>query len=173
MKLLQQAVLDNRLLLVELNQLLSKIQQSNPKIYSEAMPLLNGVCLGGHVRHIIEHYQIFIKASQVKTTVDYDHRARCMQCQSSIIIAQTAIDEILHDWDAMPKEDGSLTVSMITNPALTDMVSSSSVLRELQFLQSHTVHHLAIMGIALRQYGFDVNGDISKAPSTLQFELNN
>ncbi len=170
LNLLQQAVNDNQLLLAELRQLLELISNSSPRLYSENHPLLNSTSLGGHIRHLLEHYQIFFKAFQNQTPIDYDHRPRCHQCQNCIENAQLVIDDILHDLKAMPQQDESVAVSIITNPALSDMVSQSSLLREMQFLQSHTVHHLAIIGIVLRQEGISLAGDMTKAPSTVQYE---
>lgn len=173
MNLLKQALADNKLLLVELNHLLSNIQSHDSALYHKKLPLLNGNSIGAHVRHLLEHYQIFSKSLQNQTPIDYDHRKRCMDCQNLVINAQQAIKDILHDLESMPEDDDAVAVSIITNPALKDMVSQSSLLREMQFLQSHTVHHISVIGIALRHEGVNTdlaNDSMTKAPSTVKFE---
>lgn len=173
MSLLQQAISDNKFLLQELNCLLGSIGQQAPDFYQQESALLNAVSVGSHIRHLLEHYQNFFKALSVPEPVNYDQRQRCPDCQSSIAVAQKVISDIVHELNAMPAEDDSLMVSIITNPDITDMASQSSVLREMQFLQSHALHHLAIIGIALRESGIEVNNKIIKAPSTRQYESRN
>ncbi len=50
---------------------------------------------------------------------------------------------------------------------------ASSVGRELQYLIAHTVHHFALMAVALRLAGFEPHADFGVAPSTLRFEARN
>ena len=45
--------------------------------------------------------------------------------------------------------------------------SRSSLLRELQFALSHTVHHYAIIARQLRERGAEPGADFGVAPSTL------
>jgi hypothetical protein len=45
--------------------------------------------------------------------------------------------------------------------------SRSSLLRELQFLLSHTVHHYSLIALALRVQGFEPGVGFGVAPSTL------
>ncbi|HKX33601.1 MAG TPA: hypothetical protein VJ302_38335, partial [Blastocatellia bacterium] len=47
--------------------------------------------------------------------------------------------------------------------------SRSSIRRELQFLLSHTVHHYALMALALRVQGFQPGEEFGVAPSTLKY----
>ena len=46
--------------------------------------------------------------------------------------------------------------------------SWSSVLRELQSLVSHTVHHYALIGLIMQLNGFTIKQDFGVAPSTLK-----
>lgn len=47
--------------------------------------------------------------------------------------------------------------------------AASSVLRELQFLFSHTVHHYAIIRLLLAARGFETGQAFGMAPSTLRY----
>ena len=51
--------------------------------------------------------------------------------------------------------------------------SATSVVRELQFLASHTVHHYAVIAAMLRPQGVEPGDDFGVAPSTLQYEREN
>jgi hypothetical protein len=44
----------------------------------------------------------------------------------------------------------------------------SSIARELQSLLSHTVHHYALIAIALRLQGIEPSAEFGVAPSTLE-----
>jgi hypothetical protein len=46
--------------------------------------------------------------------------------------------------------------------------SRSSLLRELQFLLSHTIHHYSLIVLALRVQGFEPGVEFGVAPSTLK-----
>ncbi|MRX27055.1 hypothetical protein [Kangiella sp. HZ709] len=170
MNLLQVAIFDNKVLLQELAQLLNRIHAGDKNFYNDNLEVLNSITIGAHVRHILEHYQIFFKALDIEVPINYDSRERCTGCQNCAKTAIDVIQELVKELESMSPLDNSVEVSLITNPSLKDMVSQSSILREMQFLQSHTVHHLAIIGIALRQKGFTVDGNMTKAPSTRQFE---
>ena len=50
-----------------------------------------------------------------------------------------------------------------------DFWCASSIERELEFLQSHTIHHYALIGFKLRAFGFDLPVEFGVAPSTLRF----
>ena len=46
--------------------------------------------------------------------------------------------------------------------------SRSSVLRELDFLRSHTVHHYSLIAMLLRLHEIDPGAEFGVAPSTLR-----
>jgi hypothetical protein len=52
----------------------------------------------------------------------------------------------------------------------SECVSASSVGRELQYLVAHTVHHFALMAVALRTCGHRLPDEFGVAPSTLRHE---
>ena len=54
-------------------------------------------------------------------------------------------------------------------PAETVMWGGSSVVRELEFLLSHTVHHYALIGVICQLGGHKLPKDFGMAPSTLRY----
>ena len=63
-----------------------------------------------------------------------------------------------------------LRVKMDCGSELADPWSQSSVLRELQFLISHTVHHFALIRMILLDQGVQTPAGFGVAPSTLKHE---
>jgi hypothetical protein len=47
--------------------------------------------------------------------------------------------------------------------------SNSSLARELEYLLSHTIHHYALIALALRLQGFEPGEEFGVAPSTLAY----
>jgi len=58
---------------------------------------------------------------------------------------------------------------MLHNSAGARQVVSTSVERELVFLASHTIHHMAIIGMLAEQAGMEVSSDFGVHPSTLRY----
>ena len=50
-----------------------------------------------------------------------------------------------------------------------EQVATTSVARELVFLASHTIHHMAIIGMLAEQAGVKVSADFGVHPSTLRY----
>ena len=170
MNVLKQAINDNCHLLAELNNLLNQLMELNPELYSSQNSVLSTTSIGSHVRHIIEHYHIFLQALTTQSIVNYDRRSRDKLCEKCLLEARQQIASVIHKLEKVSGEDQPLRVSIITNPSMRQLIASSSVLREIQFLQSHTVHHLALIGLVLKEEGLMLEGCMVKAPSTLQYE---
>jgi hypothetical protein len=66
------------------------------------------------------------------------------------------------------EEDWELAVRI--ENADEDVYLTSSVGRELQALSSHTIHHFALIAIALRVHGLEVDPDFGMSPSTLRYQ---
>ena len=68
--------------------------------------------------------------------------------------------------------DGSqpLSVRCATHPAREATPLPSSLARELQFLQSHAIHHQAVIAAAAQAAGWALPADFGMAPATLAQE---
>ena len=51
-----------------------------------------------------------------------------------------------------------------------DTYLTSSLARELQTLASHTIHHYALIAMAVRAFGVEVDANFGMAPSTLRYQ---
>ncbi|SFU44249.1 DinB family protein [Halomonas korlensis] len=140
-----------------------------PDTYRQAFGDYGRHTLGKHVRHIIDHYDALLdgleKGDQV---IDYEQRRR---------------DEALERWPQQAARHLagiearlSSMVSGRSLDALTlgyhlgeDILSvSSSLARELAFLTSHTIHHMAIIALLAQQAGIQLPEAFGVHPSTLR-----
>lgn len=127
--------------------------------------------IGTHVRHILEHYEILMRVENLP--INYDRRTRDLaveQCPQTGIASLQVVRAQLHDLADMASEQ-TLTVacSCATDGSEQPTVVTSTLGRELMFLQSHTVHHLALIAVLARQRGMSVPTDFGVAPATLQY----
>lgn len=128
-------------------------------------------CLGKHMRHILDHYLCFVRDLD-SGVIDYDQRKRDSQLETDrdhVLIVITEIIEALNGLSN--REDVSVKVLLCSD---TDVpqgeATQSTVRRELQFLQGHTVHHHALIGAMLKFYGMDTAREFGVAASTLVHE---
>jgi uncharacterized damage-inducible protein DinB len=140
-------------------------------VYTERAALCFNSSAGGHLRHVIEHYLSFLIGAETGE-VDYEARARdgLIETDPDYAVGQLrAISERLNRL-AVEGADMSLNVRAETTPAdAEDIWCRSTVLRELEFLLSHTVHHYALIAVVCRLAGQDVPKDFGVAPSTLRY----
>lgn len=130
-------------------------------------------CLGKHVRHILDHYLCFARDLE-SGVIDYEQRQRDTQLETNKDYALTIIDKLqdfLRQLAEDNTQDGKLEVLLCNDVDLPQgEATQSSIMRELQFLQGHTVHHYALIATMLRFYGVDTTREFGIAPSTLVHE---
>ncbi|MDX1672222.1 MAG: DinB family protein [Balneolaceae bacterium] len=129
--------------------------------------------IGKHMRHILDHYECFLKG--LPDRIDYDARDRETKTETdrsyAIQKARTFIDQLRTIADNADLLDRNVQVK--SNEEGTEEISPwsrSTVKRELQFLISHTVHHFALIGFILRTHGIEIPDDFGVAPSTLRYQ---
>ena len=142
-------------------------------LYVQVCAAAGGSNIGGHVRHILDHYQCFLDGL-VTQRIDYDARRRDLRVESERTTAADALRATLRALDELHVEDGlrALEVRMDCggSPEERHVWGGSSVARELQFLTSHTVHHYALIAAILRQAGHVPAPGFGVSPSTLRYE---
>lgn len=124
--------------------------------------------IGRHVRHILDHYDLFWVGLN-DGVIDYDDRLRDPEVEQSRVLAVAlfrSMTEKLILWaETQPNLDRILKVRH--NGAWCQ----SSVGRELQHLINHTVHHYAFIALILRLKGVAVEEAFGVAPSTFQAQM--
>lgn len=130
-------------------------------------------CLGKHIRHIVDHYLCFIRDID-SGLINYEKRQRNNEIETDKQVALNIISHVQQTF--MEYIDGRMLDKHVSIILCNDVqlpegeVTQSSVRRELQFLQGHTVHHYAFIATMLRFYGIDTAHEFGVAPSTLLYE---
>lgn len=128
-------------------------------------------CLGKHLRHVLDHYLCFERDLE-KGVIDYDQRNRNSQLETDKNYALGVIDTTIAFLDGLKDQaDQPLQVMLCNDIDLPEgELTDSTIRRELQFLQGHTVHHYALIATMLRFLGVDTSREFGMAPSTLVHE---
>ena len=130
--------------------------------------------LGKHLRHVIEHYQLLLDGLD-DGYIDYDDRLRGEideSERSSMIMRIQRVCQALHEIPSRYSGDEMIMISTAVDQASEVPKVSSGLNRELVFLQSHSVHHYAIISAILKLQNVDVDADFGVATSTLIHEKN-
>lgn len=139
------------------------IQELSEENYRRPSALLGGASIGKHVRHILEVLQC-LKEGYAQGIVNYDLRRRDASLENH---PSDAIDLIGNLLDSLYLENKPITMAFAEESIVT---VPSSYLREISYNVEHTVHHFAMIHVALREMNLDlVEDDFSKAASTIRF----
>lgn len=119
--------------------------------------------IGAHFRHVLEHYRCFV--SQLSGgTFCYDKRERDQLLERDADYALQTIDDIEQAVSALSGLDAGR--GFFIEDEQTSEPVSTNLNRELLFLQSHTVHHYAIIGAMTRALGSQPDEDFGVAIAT-------
>jgi hypothetical protein len=139
-------------------------------VYREPAPDGSGHRVGAQFRHVIDFYDCLLAGIEAGR-VDYDARKRVALLETSRSAAVSRVREIA---DALRHRslwsERDLQVRMEDAPdECRDAWMMSSVARELQAVRSHTIHHFALIAMALQAWSVKVDATFGLAPSTLRF----
>ena len=128
---------------------------------------------GKHLRHVLDHYLCF-RGGFTAGLINYDQRSRDGRLESDKNHALSIIQQLCDFLDPLRqgnRVDRPLAVLMCNDVALPrGKITQSSLGRELQFLQGHSVHHYALIAAILRFSGKTLDPQFGVAPSTLVYE---
>jgi len=123
--------------------------------------------VGGHFRHNMDFANSFLNGLETGK-IDYAKRERNQLIEQNRSVAIEQIVFLIHR--LLNLKDEILTKEIKICSEIDESVwHVSSVMRELEFLHSHTVHHHAIVAEKLSNLGVKVSDDFGVAPSTLKF----
>ncbi|MEO6244571.1 MAG: hypothetical protein ABIQ12_03970 [Opitutaceae bacterium] len=144
------------------------IVQLGDERYARRLPLCFNAAIGGHTRHIIEHYQAFLAALD-DGEIDYERRARDPLVENSTGCATGLLEAIADHLNELAPAlaNRGLQLCAETSPGIA---TATTVLRELEFLLSHTVHHYSLIAVMARLQGCEPDAGFGIAPSTLKFQ---
>lgn len=155
-----------------LRQGIALIEQIGDAVYANAKPPLMESGVGGHIRHCIDFYKRFLSSFQTGC-LNYVLRQRNALIETNRRLAISEIEAIIEKLTQLSPDDLQRQVRVIAEdlpgPLDAGVWSCSSVGRELQALLGHTIHHYAMVALALRLQGVEPSAEFGVAPSTLAY----
>ena len=119
---------------------------------------------------MLDYYRCFVDGL-ASGQVDYNQRRRDPLIETDRLYAREKIEEIIAALRALSLTDDATTLLVRTEDggANSSAWCNSSVLREIEFLQSHTIHHYSLIAMLLRSYAIEPDEEFGVAPSTLRY----
>jgi hypothetical protein len=148
-------------------QLSDSLDQLDRDQYNYSCKNLSGNTIGQHVRHIIEMFLCLEKGYQTGE-VDYERRRRDILIETDKNFAVSLLKEIIQQ---VSKDNKSLHLLTYYDDMHTEPEKiSSNYFREIAYNLEHTIHHMALIRIGLREIGdFAVDDSYGVASSTIKY----
>src|SRR5436190_16207830 len=107
--------------------------------------------VGPHLRHCLDHFSLLLDGWP-KGRIDYDDRPRDARLELEPTVARAALLDIVGRLTALAGADlaHEVRVSQAAATGRPPVAAASRLERELMFLSSHTIHHIAIMILTAR-----------------------
>lgn len=156
-----QALLEQAIVLVEM---------IDDEVFAEKSNISPHGSIGTHLRHILGFYQSFISGLE-SGRVDYNQRPRDRLLELDRRYTLNTIEATIAGLNSMTKHAGAYPLLVAAEQVDKEITvwCHSTFLRELDFLQSHTIHHYSLIAMLLRLRGIDPGPEFGVAPSTLNY----
>jgi hypothetical protein len=131
-------------------QLTNSLNQITVEQYYQPCESLSGNTVGQHVRHIIEMFQC-LEEGYNSGEIDYEKRKRDKQIETNREIAKDLLHQILRQIIKSNKPISMLVYydDLDTGPEQIQ----TNYYREIAYNIEHTIHHMALIRIGLREIG--------------------
>ena len=140
--------------------------------YTADSETIKGGTIGKHVRHSLDHFEAAMFGLEHKEIVDYDHRERAVEMETSRAAALGAIGSLRKRIEVLGESDlgTALRIRVMLSGEGAEAVLDSTLGREIFFATHHAIHHHAMIKAIAREHGYEPGDDFGKAPSTINFE---
>ena len=150
--------------LLSLRNLLAQLSDEH---YTVQIAHLGNASIGGHTRHIIELVQCAVNGYYAGE-VDYVNRKRNLALETDKALAQQELENVAYSL-RLPDKILNLTVDQIEGHPMQDV--QSTYYREIVYNTEHTIHHLALIKVALIDMKLHVvDADFGMAYSTIKYK---
>ncbi|MDI4636797.1 MULTISPECIES: DinB family protein [Halomonadaceae] len=125
--------------------------------------------IGKHIRHILDHYEALLAArlDTMAVAIDYEHRRRDPDLERHPEVALEHLHHLRERLTRLEQHDTAAYRQHLTYRAGDHTLSlSTSLERELAFLTSHAIHHMAIIALLADTQGIEVSETFGVHPST-------
>lgn len=129
-------------------------------------PAVSG-SIGEHVRHALDHIAAILSNDGV-APLTYDYRERGTAVETDPNAALRQIFRLKCGLERLRQKPMNEPIAVRTqiSPTGAEIVTWSTVGRELAFVMSHTIHHQALIAVLLAWHGVGVAPRFGLAPST-------
>lgn len=135
-------------------------------IYYKPCPLLSNATIGQHTRHIIELFQC-LENGYDKGIVNYEKRNRNQQIEIDSTLAISLLSKI---FNGLGKPNINLILQASFGNDSVEMNINSNYYREVTYNIEHTIHHMALIRVAINAFTNIVLPDsFGVAPATIQY----
>ena len=127
--------------------------------------------IGQHMRHLIDNYLALQQGCSV-SHIDYNWRRRGAQVETSKVVALSELEQLICWLSELTEDSLTQNLTLLSEVCLKETQSdlaTSTLHRELIFVASHSIHHLAIIGTCMRLQKIDVPSYVGLAPATASF----
>ncbi|NOX46084.1 MAG: DinB family protein [Chlorobi bacterium] len=147
------------------------LQQLDDVRYKQQLEVFSGSSVGMHTRHIIEFYQCLIDHGTSRI-INYDKRERNRAIEEDTSHTISVIHDLLEKLAHINEDDKLiLEVSYELENGGYSLVDTNFK-RELVYNLEHTIHHLALVKIGLKEIAPEIllPAHFGVAPSTIKFK---
>ncbi len=150
-----------------LGDVLSKINQEQ---YTAKTVMSLGSSIGGHVRHMADHVRALL-AGIDGGLINYDDRERDTDVENDRDAGMKVVEELGTRLEGLDNDnlDRAIDVRLMVDGHGHSILARSTIGRECCFVQSHTIHHCAILRMILKGIGIDMAEEFGTAPATLSY----
>ena len=153
-----------------LHQGLGLLDNIDDDVYSRKEEGPWGSSVGAHYRHVLDHFLSLIEGLWDRQ-INYDHRSRNREIETSIEAARTATHDVIDAIAAIPSQVLSQECGVVYSVGYGENEAQgvrSAVARELMFCVGHAIHHYAILKLLCSARSVSLPYEFGIAPSTLK-----
>jgi len=153
-----------------LHQSLDLLAGLDDTIYNHRVPEAFDSTIGGHYRHVLEHFEPLFNPG--KRDIDYDARKRDHEVETSVTHAIRRTEALLESTLALDPTALSTPLRaayQVSYEAEGQASADSTLGREVMFGISHAIHHFALISVMANLQGVPLPEGFGIAPSTARY----
>jgi len=130
--------------------------------------MLHGSTIGQHLRHVIEFYTCLLNTEG--QLFCYDKRERKLELETNLNAIDRELMYIIKKIEKIQEDRELISLMSFGEDSHEPSTFTTSLYRELAYCLEHTIHHSAIIKIAIKEHAADIElpENFGVAFSTLQ-----
>ncbi len=153
-----------------LNSIKKLLEDVSDDTYVRPSSLLSNSSIGQHTRHILEFFFCFLNGLDNDTAVNYDARKRSMEIETDKNHSIKKIEELLEVFKTEIHSRKIIVNYNESNDEANTSSMDSTSQRELIYCLDHSIHHQAMIKVALKEFQLEqvIDKDFGLAYSTIR-----